>query len=417
MKNKISLFNQSIIPVLLILASYLGVSVSFGKIYLIHITLLIATPSFLYLVFKNKKIKEVLTNNWIFFIWAIYLALTLLWTENLGNGIRYLAQVTLGCITAIYVGFFLNTEKYRTTLMYLLFATLALALLETFSDFRYPISKYSDLLYLFNKTSNMEDINLDLPTAFFWTPNNLTYILLLFLPSVARIENTTKRVTLFTLILFVMLRASSRGILVLALAYLCYILIKKYNKGINLNLRKLTLIVGVSLGGLFFVPKLLTEDNLVELKSLSWVLNRHINSTYEIIFENKDISTLTIRRLVMLASTVKSIKQAPILGNGSGYLLDKTEPFRGTPLDVSTPHFYWLEVIAHGGLLLLFIIFFWFYEKFRRNEKGSAKREVILLFILGAPACSSLVYFFPAWLVLGLVNGKFYFLGSQIDEA
>lgn len=409
MKDKFSLVNQQIIPFLLILSSYLGVSFSYGKISIVHIALLLATPSFIYLIFKNKIIKETIKTNWIFLFWIGYLGISLLWADNLGNGLKYLAQVTLGCICAIYIGFFSRENIYKKTLSYLLIATIVLSLIETFSDLRWPISKYSNLLYLFNKTAIKEDFNLDYPTAFFWTPNNLTYILLLFLPCVARIENNIKRMTLISLILFIILRASSRGILVLALAYLLYTMLRKYRNGIKLNLQKLLIITGISFGGVFLAPNLLTEDNLIEVKSLSWVLNRHINSTYEIIFENNNISTPTIRRLVMFASTVKSIKQAPVFGNGSGYLLDKTETFKGSKLDVSTPHFYWLEIMAHGGIFLLLIIFYWFFFNFRVNPKDKAKREAILLFIIGAPACSSLVYFFPAWLVIGLFNSNILF--------
>ncbi|MGE0207496.1 MAG: hypothetical protein AB7R69_06635, partial [Candidatus Babeliales bacterium] len=170
----------------------------------------------------------------------------------------------------------------------------------------------------------------------------------------------------------------------------------------------LTGLIGVIFFSIISIS-LINHDNILELKSILNLPQQQIR-LYSAILNDEDISLFYhTRRDEMFYQTVKLWKQSPFLGVGAGQLTGVIVPYRGKMLDISTPHHYWAEILAYGGLVLFLVIFYWMFSRAKilyqkKNLESRAALESLVLFIIVAPVCSTLVYFFPTWLFLGVIE-------------
>lgn len=386
-----------------LISAYLGVAASYSKVYLVHLFLALAPVFF----FKKITSKEIflafLKKNWIFLFWISYFFLSLLWAENSQTAMTYNVMVLLGTLVAMTLSLEEKEDlRIWKVLGALTVASFVLGLVEAFTKFQYPISKYSSNLAYFKKTIVETDISVLYPTSFFWTANNFSFILIVSLPFYSLIKNKWQQITMTLVTLILIARTSSRGIMALTLAYLLYRIIHSSFKG--KEFKKVFILVVSSC--LIFIPVLYyttTSDNVLEMKTVHDVLYKQAHFYTSLVTGNENFAFPRTRRDEMLYQAIGLWRQHKFFGAGAGQLQGKFGQFDGKPLDVSTPHHYWAELLAYGGLFFLGVFFVWVVLCFRKLKLKPAK-EALVLFILAAPACSTLVYFFPAWMFLGLIN-------------
>ena len=383
----------------LLIAAYLGVAVSYSKVYLVHLFLALA-PIFL---IKNLLSVSLLRRNWIFLFWIGYFLLSTLWAQMPRAALNYNVMVLLGGTLAMSMSFEEHEDKMIWKILGILTVlSLGVGLIESFTTFQYPISKYSPYLSYFKKAVVDADTSEPYPTSFFWTANNFSFMLIVSLPFYSLIKNKRQQIVMTLITLILIVRTSSRGIMALALAYFLYRLIHVLFKG--QERRKVISIVLASF--LIFIPIAYfttSSDNILEIKTVHDVLNKQAHFYTSLITGDENDAYPRTRRDEMLFQTIGLWKQHKVFGSGAGQLQGKYGQFDGKPLDISTPHQYWAELLTYGGLFFLIIFLAWVVQCLRKLKLKPAK-EALVLFILAAPACSTLVYFFPAWMFLGLIN-------------
>ena len=121
----------------------------------------------------------------------------------------------------------------------------------------------------------------------------------------------------------------------------------------------------------------------------------------------------TFIRFNLLKNTKYVLEETNYLGSGItnfGYYLNPKLNFYG----ITNPHNWWVELLTENGVIIFIIILFvfiWISKEmigiYRRNT-GSNKEVYLALsatsigFYIGALSPSSLFYFWPMWLFLGI---------------
>jgi hypothetical protein len=237
-------------------------------------------------------------------------------------------------------------------------------------------------------------------------------MLLISLPFYSLLKKRWVEIVLWLVSILLILKASSRGILAIAGLYFCFRLGALLLNGKNKKKIILTFFAAL----LIFLPvtyKSLSEDNILELISVKDVIHKQITFYTTMIMDENPNPQPRTRREEMLFHTLNLWKEHKFFGSGPGQLQGKSASFNGAPLDLATPHHYWAELLCYGGIFFISVLFFGFFTILRRLWKLSSTQskvafEALILFIIAAPASSTLVYFFPAWLFLGLINKMSY---------
>ncbi len=409
----------------LVISAFLGVGVSYSKFYIVHPFLLTA-PVFLLFMLLHSSFKEFMKTYWGAIFWAAYFILSISWSENRKAASLYAVMVVMGVLIVVSTSVMKDQlPKILKILGWLTIISLGLGLLEAFTPFRYPISKFSPLAGFFNKSIVQDDLSEPYPTAFFWTTNNFCFVLLVALPFFTLLRKRWQELMILTLTTLLVLKCSSRGVLALLSVYILIrgasFILKGY------QVKKIFLVLSSIL--IIFIPLSyfsLSHDNVLELKSFGAVWKRQTAVYSSFITGDKYDSLDRTRREVMLQETIELWKDHKLFGAGGGQLAGKTTIFKSKSLDLSTPHHYWAELLAFGGIFFVSILMTWFIFLFKKlgevsSELSTPARTSFVLFILGAPACSTLVYFFPAWLFLGLIaliasKANFSFRNKEQNE-
>jgi hypothetical protein len=385
---------------LLVIGAIFGVGLSYSKVYLVHLILPLAFLIF----FKVISIKKAFTPDhfkkvWIFLLWIGYFALSLLWAPHLNNGLKYLAQIVMGGSVSLLCYYLPDSKHNRKVILWLLSASLVIGLVESFFNVHWPISKYSSLAAFFGKYVNGNDISQTLPAAFYWTANNLCFVLLLSFPYMIKIQRFFFGYVYTFLSLILFARASSRAIFALGLAFVIFWFGRELLKKINAKLIISLICSAVVLVTSLFV--LMGEENKKELMSYSRLIDQQLYGAKVILGLEEYDHDKRRDRTAMMVGAANLWKSSPWFGAGSGALLDQEIMSRGRMISLATPHFYWFELLAHGGVFFMLAFFIWWLQLFAKSLHSIEKSSSLVLFLLAAPACSTLVYFFPAWLYLG----------------
>ena len=182
----------------LIFSSFLGVAISFSNLYLFHIFVVIFFLIWFYEFKRNKYLfnytfflKKYVNTFVIIFLWYL---LSLLWVPDFLLGMKYLFYLICGFIITFSVISFSDSLKQLNTVYNLLavivIIEIIIALLESFTSFRMPISSYSSISTVFGKDpinySEFDNIfsytSLKPPTGFRWNTNDLAICMAISLP-------------------------------------------------------------------------------------------------------------------------------------------------------------------------------------------------------------------------------------------
>lgn len=403
---------------LLLISSIIGYWIhvpKYNKIYLFHLMLFIYIVNELFnLMFGKQKIS---VNGYSFkyilflLIWYCYIVMSYFWSESFSLYLQFTIIYTIMLsFTIVIICNNQNISQLELSfdaLGLIFIMVVAIGLLEAFKVIRLPNSPYARDFTGIYKEETIGFLK-SVPTVFFGNPNDLgTYLSLSisFLFSFIAFESNTKRkgklIAILSASIVVLIFTYSRAnIVAICIAYLSYLLItdKKRFRNILISMIIITVIIVI---GMFFQDKL-----PLQFKS--------ITNIFKILRNLKNKSDNSINTRVFIVEQTLMVSKKNVLGLGAGNMRHYLGTVAGS--NITDPHNWWMELLSEFGLFI-FIFYLTFYaylvlkllliakDKTINNElrKYAAGSFIALnTLIISATSPSSIVYFIPHWILMGI---------------
>lgn len=396
-------------------AALIGLGLSFGKIYAFHLVFLVAL-----LFFPFKKVNHFIANKPSFLTYFpalmfVFYLLSIFWATNFFYSIQYLGYLFFG-IAIVYITFFcVNKTKELKKVLVVLGAVLLLEIVicffEMYTSFRYPISPYSKLVTYFghgykidhNLSSAVKSLIMSVPTGFHWNPNNLATLLSIAMPFTLLSTNKWIKYIGSLLLLIVLGATNSRAVMLSVSIMILYIILTEF------FVSKTTLIALMSLCLVLFVVP-------AKFNPLSAVNNRISDSVDAVfgMFENKQITNSLGARQELMKNALDDLDGNLWLGIGAGnskFIQEKNGKVAGK---LTSLHNFWLEILVDAGIVFFLIFIGWYFLIVNKLFKLSKSNDPFLAYVskasaiallgllISAVSCSSIIYFFPFWILLAI---------------
>ncbi len=418
--NKSMKLNFSALILSFIGSGILGVAVSYGNLYLFHIILIFISFMSLYKI-KKKSFKfnfKILTSKYVrsFLIIIAWYAISLLWAPSLELGLKYIFYLFCGIsliISIVYLGKSLShlNRIYRVA-SFFIFIEIIIALLESFTAFRMPISSYSKLATHFGKDpinySAFDNIynltRISPPTGFHWNTNDLALCMAISLPFFLCCKNNLIKLCGPIIITLIVIMTASRAVFMgLILIFFLYLFAIKKKLG--------TLMVVCILSSTFFFSISFLKEN--ENPRINELANSLEAATLYLTGEIDVSGSLKWRR-ELTENGLLAFSRTYGLGLGAGGSVANQEKIGPVAGRFTSMHNFWIEILVEGGVvaaaIIISLITSMIYNLFiisRKIVDSDMKyySESLFLSLFGlipsAIASSSTVYFFPMWIIFG----------------
>ena len=398
-----------------------GVGLSFGNIYFFHIILILVYSLILLRQEHRDSMWIILKKplNVFLFIIFFWFVLSYLWSENKTYAIVSLVHFLIGILAVLLVQFFVDTKSsftfYKNKVLYPIFLLiLLLSLLEIFTSFRWPISSFSNYNDWFGRENNIMNIlkteriygYIDSsPTVFFWNPNNLAVFLCLFLPFFNK--RSWLNGFLYVATIFVIYNTGSRLSIISIGLVLLIICLFKFS-----NIRFLIYFISILILPMIFFPNSTVATKANEpIESIIGInLIPIIGLNYKApILKDINNNSKNIRKQ-LYKQGLQDIIDSKLLGVGAGNAEWYNFKRKDLTQNITSVHFYWLELFINGGVvaLLLFASYFSQIAKYlyglRKSEITIAFVTALIIFSLAVISMSSANYFLPYYGFLGLLQ-------------
>lgn len=398
---------------LMLIAAFLGSSVSYGIVYAYHLIIAIHFLAILW----TGNLKEFIFYSWsenrIWILLSSYTLLSVLWAPNLFSALQFNGYWLSGCYVVIASGFKVTDESWKkvgSTLGILFVCHLLLSILEITTPIRWPISDYSKLNSLFGRP--VQDYHAffeSYPTSFFWHQNNCAMVTLLGIPLVLK-SSYRFRFLILTACYLVIFFSGSKSVLILAMGYGLFYLGKILIAGkFRISFKKILVFFSVILASSFLVFFLSNEAQKSELQQAlstfeSYVLPGPkflISKVTNQEFDFKQLHGNILERYYFMDGALDIYSGSPLVGAGAGANLAAKYQKHGQDIPLRSIHNYLLEILICFGPIFLFFYLYALYQLFR---KSPLYRESLVLFLLSSPVLASAIYFLPKWLLYSLAN-------------
>ena len=418
--NKLFIVNKNSIILALLSSAIIGVAISFSDFYLFHLILSILTIIWIY-QFKENKYRlnlDIFSDNHakaLLVVLSWYL-LSLLWAPSLVLGLKYMFYLICGIIiTFSFIYFSKNIEDLNTifkVLSFFITIEIIIALAESFSSFRMPISSYSSFAMLFGKDpinfSEFGDIfiysKISPPTGFHWNTNDLAICMIISLPFfLCSNKSSIKIVGTLSVTTIIIMTASRAAFLGLVLIYSLYLILIKKRVG-ALSLAWITLFI-------FFLGMQQLRES--ENPRINEVANS-IEALTLYLSGNIDVGGSIQWRRELVDNGINAFYNSYGLGLGAGGTVANQEIIGPVAGRFTSMHNFWVELLVEGGIFVATIISFWLisiiYKLFiisrtitNQNLRYYSQSLFlsVIAFIPAAIAASSTIYFFPMWIMFG----------------
>jgi len=408
---------------LFLISSVIGVGISYGKLYFFHIMLVILI--FLYL-YKNDyviKIQKLPTNyHYIFYFMFIWYFLSILWSIKIEYTVEYLFYIICGLSIIITLIYYMKTIEIQNRVFKILsiifIIEIILSLLEAFTPFRLPISPFSKYVTYFGREmkigNNLDDTVireiLQMPTGFQWNPNNLAITFLILTPFfLLHFNKWFKYLGLFS-ILILIIKSGSRG------AFLAFIFMI-FLYFVSLNKKRFLIFLCI----LIFTISILflCSVNLEFLKNSKNHNIRDIAYSFDALkmylsFEKlAGTNSITVRK-TLIYNGIRALKESNYIGVGGGCSKAVQENLGGVAGRIASMHNFWIEMLVDSGVIFTFLFIIWYiYITLKLYLIGISTKDKIFkyysqslflsmsAFSIGCISASSVIYFFPMWLMFG----------------
>lgn len=414
--------NNLLLGAIFLISIILGPGISYGGFYFLHLVLIVMIPVFiLNIELRDSFVKALRTPlNLILILTLVWAAASILWAENKSYALTNIAQLGIGVLVVLLCQIFIDNkatfEYYKKNILFPMFLlVLGIALLEIYSDFRWPISSISHNNHWFGrenvvieniKTEQIPGYLYSSPTAFFWNPNNLSVFLCLFIPFLMR--NNWKNYILFIIAIIVITQTSSRFSIISLAFILC---------GASLIYKKNIRFFGLFLATLF-VPMIFFGTSLLAIKAnepISKLAGTDVLSKVSFFgakanrLEEEEDNSQSIRKQLYIQG-FQYIQESKLLGVGAGNAKWLNYKQKEKTKGITSVHFYWLELVINGGIIMGVLMILYFTKiivslwRLRRNELSQKFLMTLLLFGMAVISLSSAHYFLPYYAFLGLLS-------------
>ena len=351
-----------------IFSGIIGVSISYSDFYLFHLMLLILIfVQFLNLKQNNFKFDySILSEKYVlplavFLLWYVF---SLLWTPNLLLGFKYIFYLSCGIFLSLTI--ITNCKKIKNfksifnLLSYAIGFQIIIGLIESFSNFRMPISSYSQYAGIFGKEPiNFNEIsnvlsysNYRPPTGFHWNTNDFAVCMIIALPFflchrkfIVKLFGTSAIVVLITM------TASRAAFLALILIIALYLIVVKKRIGTLL----FVWISSISL--LWGMLQLQSSENprLNELANSLEAFLLYLNGDIDL------VGSIGWRRQ-LIDNGLTAFQNSYGFGLGAGGTVAHQEMIGPVAGRFTSMHNFWIEVLVEGGAIVATMFFIWIFS-------------------------------------------------------
>ena len=406
---------------LMIISAVIGIAVSYGDFYLFHL-LLFGLLVISLIQIKNANFLLSLktrSGNYDLFFLAMFFwyALSIYWAPNMIYAGKYMFYIFCGIAIAqavIYYAGNLSKMNALFRIMSIIFLIeIVVALLESFTAFRLPISPYSPWLTFFGK----EPVNFEAfdnlfvysdfrpPTGFHWNTNNLAITMVMILPFFLCSHQVLAKMLGSIAITSIILLAASRAVFLGLIIILCFYLIIIKKKVVTLS------IIWFSVIGLFWGMSQLTESEnprINEVANTLEALTLYLKGDI-------DVGGSLEWRSELVNNGITALAASKWMGVGAGGSVAIQEKIGGVAGRFTSMHNFWIEILVEGGVVFFSLMIVWYgsiiFNLFKISKLGSNNQikyyaSALLLAMIGfipaAIAASSTIYFFPMWIMFGM---------------
>ena len=397
-----------------LISATLGIAISYSKIYLFHISLLFLALYFLLILLNNNltitKTKTFTKLHYFFFVMLAWYSLALFWSIDTQSTFVYLFYILCGVSIALTIVYYTSNQEKLDKVFKIVAAVFLIeiifSLLEVFTSFRLPISPYSNYLSFFGKTDiDLGNVHLlvgDVPTGFRWNPNNLATTMTLIFPFILlHPKRLVKYIGSIAIIVLVISSESRGNILAMSAIFILFTYLTNRRRALIFG--SFFAVAGILF--LFFVAPLMEQsDNYKIRRAHSSFASAQ---EYLLIDANSRNDSIGVRK-TLIDQGIEGLKNSYGLGVGGG-----ASTSLGSVRGIESMHNFWIEILVEGGVLFFIAFLIWYLtllNNLRRAAKSSDKRisyfataSLISLvgFVFGAISTSSVIYFFPMWILFG----------------
>lgn len=397
-----------------LVSAVLGVAVSYDKLYLFHISLVILISycfikkeyrnQFLIKFFDSTKLQYMFYG---FFFWYL---ISYFWIDNQGYNYYYkylfytLNGVIISLVIVYFSSSFVKLHKVFKILSIIFIIEIILSLLEISPQFQLPISPSSPLVEYFGRS--MASNNPTIPTGFNWNQNNLGAVCVLLLPFSLFLSNRLLKLLFTLMIIIVILNTGSFGNF-LAMFFVLFVYIFIYEKNFILGSTFLILFISFNFYNDFLPIKIQNKIDKIDEYTTNFLFSTLDN-------DNQKMTSAKSKRLGFSAINEALINEKKLLiGLGAGqseFVIKKSSYYHG----ITSVHNFWYEQLGNGGVIFFTIFFAWYIYLITKLFLISVKSinfiiryyaKALSLSLMGlflaAFVPSSMIYMFPLWILFG----------------
>lgn len=399
----------------------IGVAVSYANLYLFHIWFLLISILWLIKIKEAKYLYQIharYSYHTIFLLFMfLWYTISIMWAPDIIFGLKYLFYIFCGIIiTSAIIQFSQSISRLNTLykiLSFIFIFEIVLALLESSTSIRWPISPYSTWSTFFGKEPlDLISFNNPLifsdfrpPTGFHWNTNNLAITMVIILPFFLCTKRLSIKIIGSLSVTIITIFSGSRAVFIaLITVYTLYLLIiKKKISTISL--------VWILIGSLFLGMNILSESNNPRINELA-----NSFKALELFLKGDiDIGGSIEWRRKLIDDGINSLIGSNGLGVGAGGSTALQEEIGGVAGRFTSMHNFWIELLVEGGIVFGVLGLIWYsniiYNLFIVSKNKTSRdlkfySESLILsmfaFIPSAVAASSTIYFFPMWIMIGM---------------
>jgi hypothetical protein len=407
-----SFFSRTNLSRWLSLSLVISQGIGYWKFYLYHLFVLLSLPSFF--VELAQKFKPLVRELRLPLFLLTYTWMSLAWTTDRGYGLALVGQLSIGFYFILYFELFpAPLETILKTLRIVYSLNLIISFLEAVGFFRYPISQYSEFAVLFNRNyQDWSPSTINWPSGFYWNPNNNGFFIILFAPIFYDFLPRLQKIVFAILTSFIIYRISSKLILIGWIFCCCYF----FFQALKLLKSKKTLFLFAAAAFLGIILTICVLKNTSHEKYSKIIfslprfaqeipLNAMKRINNEPVFFNYVAADVSLHeRLMYVDGIFLNMKDHWLFGLGGGSLNGLYHEMAGRRINLATPHFYALELIANYGLLFFIFYCAWMVKLLSIAYKTrSSFAFSLLVLILFNPVMATINYFLPQWCLYRLI--------------
>lgn len=401
-------------------SAVIGVAISYSKLYLFHVALVLLIFVFIKTNVNNFKIKlpKLPTKlHYIFYFMFIWYSLSVLWSIKSSYSMIYLVYLLFGLFIILIMVYYIRDisiqDKVFKILGIIFIVEIIFCLLEVFTNFRLPISPFSEYVTYFGRDMKMNDLSdleiaylMDSPTGFEWNPNNLAVVMVVILPFFLLLTDLRLKIVGSISIFIIIIMSGSRGVFMtsLLILFLYFLLLNKK------RFLKSLIVLPLFIIFLLSISASLKQNNNVRFEEIMTsveVLEMYLSA------ENAGNNSVGYRQK-LIENGLNALRDSYYIGVGGGANVAVQEKLGGVDAKLTSMHNFWIEMLVDSGVFFFIIFICWYiYITYRLYVIGiftnSNKYRYYSLslflsmvaFLPAAISASSVIYELPMWLLFG----------------